>query len=111
MICLEDVLVLGDDADGVALDGGLGLELGLLDHGYDLFGGVRVNALLELDFLADAGVGGGLDLFVFEVLEGDAALDHALGEDLGDGFQGVFARAGELNDLVAFELRSWTWCP
>jgi hypothetical protein len=59
---LEDVFVLGDDADGVALNGGLGFELGLLDHGDDLFGGVGVDALLELDLLADGGVGGRLEL-------------------------------------------------
>ncbi len=86
---LEDVAVFADDADGVALDGGLGLELGVLDGGDDLLGVFGGDALLELDLLADGGVGGGLDLFVLEVLEGDAALDELLREDLDDGFERV----------------------
>src|SRR6266702_1820454 len=101
---LKGVLVFGDDADGVALNRGLGFELGLFDEGNDFPGGVGVDALLELDLLADGGVCGGLDLFVLEILEGDASLDHALGENLCDGLQGVFVRAGELDGLVAFEL-------
>src|ERR1039458_3166346 len=66
---LQDVLVLGDDADGVALNAGLGFELGLLDERDDLAGGVGVDALLELDLLADRGVGGGLKLLAFQGLE------------------------------------------
>src|ERR1039458_2649034 len=68
---LQDVAVLGDDAYGVALDGGLDFELGLFDEGDDLAGGVGVDALLELDLLADGGVGGGLDLFEFQVLRSE----------------------------------------
>ena len=70
---LQDVAVFGDDADGVALDGGLGLELAVFDKCDDLFCGVGVDALLQLDLLADGGVGGWLDLLVLDVLEGDAA--------------------------------------
>lgn len=35
---LEDIAVLGDDADGISLDAGLGLELGVFDGGDDLLG-------------------------------------------------------------------------
>jgi hypothetical protein len=64
---LEDVAVFADDADGVALDAGLGLLFRVLDGGDDdlgLFGG---DALDELDLLADAGVGGWLELFELEI--------------------------------------------
>lgn len=37
---LENVAVLGNDADGVALDAGLRLELGVLDGRDNLFGGI-----------------------------------------------------------------------
>ena len=101
---LEDVAVFAGDADGVALDGGLGLELGVLDGGDDLLGLLGGDALLELDLLADGGVGGGLELFELEVLERDAALDQLLREDLDDGLELVLVLAGELDGLGAFEL-------
>ena len=87
---LEGVAVFGGDADGLALDGGVGLDFGVLDEGDDFFGGVGVDALLELDLLADGGVGGGLDFFVLEVLEGDADVSTAAelwgdGAELGSG--------------------------
>ena len=81
---LEDVLILGDDADGLALDGGLRLELGVLDGGDDLLGVLAGDALLQLDLLAHRLAGGLLDLFELEVLERDSTLDELLREDLLD---------------------------
>ena len=75
---------LVDYAHGVALDGGLGLQLGVLDEGGDLPGVLDGNALLQLDLLADAGTGGGLELFMLDVLEGDAALDELLAQNFFD---------------------------
>ncbi len=100
---LEGVLVLGGDADGVALDGGLGFELGVFDCGYDFLGIFAGDALLELDLLADGLARGLLDLLVFEVLEGDAALDQLLREDLDYGFEGVLVLAGKLDGLFLLE--------
>ena len=108
---LEDVAVFADDADGVALDGGLGFELGVLDDGDDFFGVLGGDALLELDLLADGGVGGGLDLFVLEVLEGDAALDELLGEDFDDGLERVLVLARRAGWRRCLRARSWTWSP
>jgi len=54
--------------------------------------------------LPHRGVCGRLDVAILQVLERDAALDQLLGEDLDDRFERVFALAGELEGLVAFEL-------
>ena len=63
-----------DDADLVGLDGGLDLELLVLDRLDDLLGLLRRDALLDLDGLADGAQRGRLDLLVVERLDGDPRL-------------------------------------
>jgi len=101
---LQDVAVLGDDANGVALDAGIGFQLRVLDDGDYLLGVFAGDALFQLDLLANGGVGRGFDLLVFEVLERDAALDQLLRKNFDDRLEGVLVLRGELNSLGAFEL-------
>ena len=60
---MQGVAVFTDDADGVALDAGLGFFLRVLDGGHDDLGFFGGDTLNEFDLLADGGVGGGLELF------------------------------------------------
>src|SRR4051812_892098 len=59
---LEVVLLGAADAEGFALDAGVDLDLQLLDLLLDRLGRVLVDAVLELDLLADGLVGGLFDL-------------------------------------------------
>src|SRR5271157_515469 len=66
---LEGVAVAAGDAHEIALDGGLHPELAVLDLLHDLAGFFGGDALLQRDFLAHGGPGGGNDLSVGQSLE------------------------------------------
>src|SRR5450830_820020 len=72
---LKVVAVLARNADLVALDGRLDLDLRFLDRLDDLPGFLRRNPLLHLHGLPHGGSRGRLDLAELERLDGHTALD------------------------------------
>src|SRR6185436_2575379 len=100
---LEIVPVLARDADLLALDGGLDLELAALDDLHDLARLLRGDALLQGDGLARGPAQGLLDRAEGQRLQGDVALDQAPLEDVPHGLELALVVGGE-DHLLAREL-------
>src|SRR5208283_498016 len=100
---LQRVAVLARYAHGVAQNAGLRLQLHLLDQRNHLPGLLRRNPLHQLDLLPDRGVCGGLNLFVLQVLQRDAALHQLLPQDLFDRLQLVLVLRCKLEGVGALD--------
>src|SRR5450830_821484 len=81
---LQIVALGAGDAHRFALDAGLHLHLALLDDLRDLLGGVRVEAVLDLDDLLDLVAADFLDLAFVEEAHVDLALGQLVGQHVAD---------------------------
>src|SRR6185437_963915 len=101
---LQRVPILAADAHGVRLDGRLSFALRLLDQFDDLFGLFNGNALLQGNFLPDAGAGGGFDFAVGQRFQRDAAFSQLLLEDFRHRLQFVLIARRQLDGFFALQL-------
>src|SRR5438094_3047124 len=96
---LQVVAVLPRDADGVALDRALHLELAVLDHLHDGFRLLHLDALDEAEHLRDV-LSALFDGAVLEAAQGDAALGHLLHQNRPRRLQPLLGGAADLQTLL-----------
>src|SRR5437868_8140182 len=97
--CLQIVAALAGDADGVALDRSLDLELAVLDRLDDRLRFLRLDPLHEAEHLRDV-LSALLEGSVLEPAQRDAALGHLLHQHRARGLQALLRGAADLQPLL-----------